>query len=94
MLSVEFVGVVEVIGDGVSGFDVGECVMGYMIFGVVCEKVCVDVDVLVKMLDGILFDVVVGLMVIYGMMLYVFWDWVDLKVGEIVVVFGVFGGVG
>lgn len=92
--SAEFAGVVEAVGDGVSAFDVGERVMGYMTFGAAREKVCVDADALVKMPDGISFDVAAGLTVTYGTTLHAFRDRADLKAGETVAVLGASGGVG
>ncbi len=92
--SAEFSGIVETVGDGVSDFAVGDRVMGYMVFGAAREKVVVSQDDLVKMPDGISFEVAAGLTVTYGTTLHGLRDRADLQPGETVAVLGASGGVG
>jgi NADPH2:quinone reductase len=92
--SAEFAGIVEAVGDGVTSFAVGDRVMGYMVYGAAREKVAISQEALVKMPDGISFEVAAGLTVTYGTTLHAFRDRADLKPGETVAVLGASGGVG
>jgi NADPH2:quinone reductase len=92
--SAEFAGVVETVGDGVTGFSAGDRVMGYMPYGAAREKLVIDHDALVKIPGGISFEIAAGLTVTYGTTLHAFRDRADLKAGETVAVLGASGGVG
>ncbi|WP_428647471.1 NADPH:quinone oxidoreductase family protein [Roseibium sp.] len=90
----EFAGVIEACGDGVSGFQPGDRVMGYMCWGAAREVVVVREGDLVKLPDEVAFDIAAGLSVTYGTTLHAFRDRADLKPGETVAVLGASGGVG
>lgn len=90
----EFAGVVEAIGDGVSGFAPGDRVMGYMTWGAARQKVCVDAGSLIHLPQEISFEVAAGLTVTYGTTMHAFRDRANLKAGETVAVLGASGGVG
>nr|WP_319384451.1 NADPH:quinone oxidoreductase family protein [uncultured Roseibium sp.] len=92
--SAEFAGIVDSIGPGVTDVAAGERVMGYMKWGAAREKVLVRSADVIRIPDGVAFDVAAGLAVTYGTTLHAYKDRADLQPGETVAVLGASGGVG
>lgn len=92
--SAEFAGVVEAVGPEVTSIEVGARVMGYMKWGAAREKVLVSPGDLIRLPDGVSFDIAAGLAVTYGTTLHAYRDRADLRSGETVAVLGASGGVG
>lgn len=92
--SAEFAGVVDHLGEGVTGLKEGDRVMGYMRWGAAREKVVVRAEDLIALPEDISFEVAAGLTVTYGTTLHAFRERADLQPGESVAVLGASGGVG
>jgi len=90
----EFAGVVESLGDGVTGVNVGDNVIGNIGWGAAREKVAVAADQLVAMPAGLDFDRAAGLTVTYGTTLYALKERAKLEPGETIAVLGAAGGTG
>ncbi|QRG09180.1 NADPH:quinone oxidoreductase family protein [Xanthobacter dioxanivorans] len=90
----EFAGRVAALGEGVTGFAIGERVCGYMTHGAAREKVVVPAAVLAPVPDGLDLVKAAGLIVTYGTALYALRDRGELKAGESLAVLGASGGVG
>ena len=89
----ECAGVIEAIGEGVSGWMLGERVAS---FGGNCcrEKVAVPAIKLLRVPDGLTDEQAAGLVVTYGTSLHALKDRAKLKPGEMLAVLGAAGGVG
>ncbi|WP_421980063.1 NADPH:quinone oxidoreductase family protein [Roseibium sp.] len=92
--SAEFAGIVDAVGPGVTDVAAGERVMGYMKWGAAREKVLVRSADVIRIPDGVSFEVAAGLAVTYGTTLHAYKDRADLQPGETVAVLGASGGVG
>jgi NADPH2:quinone reductase len=92
--SAEFAGMVESIGAGVSGYKIGDRVLGYSGYGAARESIAIMTERLVKIPDGLDFDRAAGLCVTYGTTLHALKDRAALKNGETLAVLGASGGVG
>jgi len=90
----EFAGIVEAVGDGVSGVKPGDRVMGAAGWGAAREAIAVKAEQLVKMPEALDFDRAAGLTVTYATTLYGLRERGALKPGETLVVLGASGGVG
>lgn len=90
----EFAGVVESLGDGVSGFAPGDRVVGYAGWGAARERLAVPAERLVKIPDSLDFERAAGLNVTYGTSYYALKDRAGLRSGETLAVLGASGGVG
>jgi len=90
----EFAGVVERLGDGVTGIAPGDRVMGNIGWGAAREAVAVPAELLVKIPDGLATDRAAGLTVTYGTTLYALRERAELKAGETLAVLGASGGTG
>ncbi|MGC1780460.1 MAG: NADPH:quinone oxidoreductase family protein [Xanthobacteraceae bacterium] len=90
----EFAGVVESIGDGVTGIAPGDRVMGNIGWGAAREAIAVPADALVKIPPGLDMDHAAGLTVTYGTTLYALRERAALKAGETLAVLGASGGTG
>src|SRR6185295_17843665 len=75
----EFAGRIESLGPGVTGFDVGDRVIGYSGWGAAREKLVIAADRLIKMPDGLDADRAAGLIVTYGTSYYALKDRAGLK---------------
>ncbi|MEA2935415.1 MAG: NADPH:quinone reductase [Variibacter sp.] len=89
----EGAGVIEAVGDGVSGFRVGERVAAYL--NNFCrEKTAVPVSRLLPIPDDITDEQAATLVVTYGMSLHALKDRAALRAGETLAVLGAAGGAG
>lgn len=90
----EVSGVVEALGEGVTGVAIGDRVIAFTIFGGFAEAVCVDARALVPMPDSLPFDIAGGLVLAYGTTIHALRDRAALQPGETLLVLGAAGGVG
>ncbi|HEX2655257.1 MAG TPA: NADPH:quinone oxidoreductase family protein [Xanthobacteraceae bacterium] len=90
----EFAGHVETVGAGVTGFKVGDRVLGYSSWGAARERIAVDTDRLLKLPDGFDLDRAAGLTVTYGTTMHALRDRAKLESGETLAVLGAAGGTG
>ncbi len=90
----EFAGRVAALGAGVTGFAVGERVVGYSGWGACREKIAVPATNLVHVPEDVTFETAAGLTVTYGTTIHGLVDRAQLKAGETVLVLGAAGGVG
>ena len=90
----EFAGVIEALGEGVTGWSVGERVSGYMGFGAAREYVVVGADRLVRVPDGLSDEQAAGIAVTYGTTIHALIDRAAIQPGETLVVLGAAGGTG
>jgi NADPH2:quinone reductase len=92
--SAEFAGTVHAVGAGVTGFSVGDRVMGYSAYGAAREYYVQKADRLVKVPDNLDLDRAAGLSVTYGTTIHALKDRAKLKAGETLAVLGAAGGTG
>jgi NADPH2:quinone reductase len=90
----EFAGVVDSVGEGVTGLKAGDRVLGYSGFGAAREQIAARADRLVPIPDTLDFDRAAGLCVTYGTTLHALKDRGHLRNGETLAVLGASGGVG
>jgi NADPH2:quinone reductase len=90
----EFTGVVESIGEGVTGFAQGDRVLGYCTFGAARERIAVGADKLAKIDVDLDLVRAAGLAITYGTSYHALADRAHLKPGETLAVLGAAGGVG
>ncbi|MDI4666310.1 NADPH:quinone oxidoreductase family protein [Xanthobacter autotrophicus] len=90
----EFAGHVAALGEGVTGFAVGERVCGYVTHGAAREMVVVPAPFLARVPDDVDLVKAAGLIVTYGTALYALRERGELKAGESLAVLGASGGVG
>jgi NADPH:quinone reductase len=90
----EIAGVVEALGPGVTGWQVGQRVMAYVNWGGACEQIAVEAAALISLPDGISNEIAAGLSVTYGTAMHGLKQRGRLKAGETVVVTGAAGGAG
>jgi NADPH2:quinone reductase len=90
----EFAGVVESVGDGVSGFAPGDRVIGYVTYGAARERMAAAAEKLIKLEVDLDFDRAAALTIIYGTAIHALRDRAKLKRGETLAVLGAAGGVG
>src|SRR6476619_4842132 len=90
----EFAGVIESVGAGVTGLNIGDRVLGYGGFGAAREKIALPAQRVVKIPDSLDFDRAAGITVIYGTTLHALKDRARLKSGETLAVLGASGGTG
>ena len=90
----EVAGVVKALGDGVTGFKVGDRVAVSIGNGGFAEEVVADARRCVPVPDNVSFDVASAFIVTYGTSYHALKDRARLKPGESLVVLGAAGGVG
>ena len=90
----EVAGVVEALGVGVTGLQVGDRVAAYLGWGGAREKVLAPEDAVVLIPDGVPDEVAAGIAVTYGTAIHGLKDRAHLKPGETVAVLGAAGGAG
>src|SRR5262245_38505372 len=90
----EFAGTIESLGPGVTGFAVGDRVIGYAGWGAARQQVAITTKRLIRMPQGLDPDRASGVIVTYGTSYYALKDRGELKRGETLAVLGASGGTG
>lgn len=90
----ELAGVVDAVGDGVTGFQPGDRVMALPLFGAMAEQVCVAAERCHKLPESVSLEKAAALQMTYGTALYGLDDRGGLTGGETLLVLGAAGGVG
>jgi len=90
----EVSGVVEAVGDGVSGWSVGDRLIAYHGHGGLAEKVAVPAAHAFPLPDAHSFAEGSTLLITYATVIHALWDRGRLKAGETLLVLGAAGGIG
>jgi len=90
----EFAGVVRAVGEGVTGFAVGDRVIGFTQTGAFAQQAIAPAAVLMPMPPGMDFDIAAAITLTYGTSHHAVVDRGQLKAGETMLVLGAAGGVG
>ena len=90
----EISGVVDAIGEGVSGYEIGERVLGLSLFGGFASHVCVAQNMVRKIPDIMPFDEAACFIFTYGTSYYALKDRGNLADGDTLLVLGAAGGIG
>lgn len=92
--SAECAGTISAIGEGVTGWQVGERVAAWLGYGAAREKVAVPADQLIRIPDRLDDAQAAGLFVTYGTAMHGLIQRAGLKAGETLAVLGASGGAG
>jgi NADPH2:quinone reductase len=90
----EAAGVVAAVGAGVTSVQPGDRVAATMIHGSFAEQICVPEVTVVKLPDGVSFEVGAATLLTYGTTYHALIDRAALRAGETLLVLGAAGGVG
>lgn len=90
----ELAGTIEALGEGVSGWSVGDRVMAMTLNGGLAEKVVVPASSLFALPDDVDFPTGASLLMTYGTTIHGLKDRGHIKAGDVVLVLGAAGGVG
>ncbi len=90
----ELSGVVDALGEGVTGYKVGDRVIAMMGNGGLAEQIVVDAAKLFPLPEGVSFEVGASLLMTYGTNMHGLLDRGHLKAGDVLLVLGAAGGVG
>ena len=90
----EVAGVVEAVGEGVSGWSVGDRLIAYHGHGGLAEKVAVPAAHAFPLPDSHSFAEGSTLLITYATVIHALWDRGHLKEGETLLVLGAAGGIG
>ena len=90
----EVAGEIEALGEGVSGFKVGDRVLALSGFGGFATHICLSADKVIKIPDAMPFDDAACFVFTYGTSHHALKDRAHLKAGESVLILGAAGGVG
>jgi NADPH2:quinone reductase len=90
----EVAGVIEAVGEGVSGLAPGQRVLASVGWGGMAEKVVCEVRRIMPIPDAMPFDEAAAFLMTYGTSYYALKDRGMLKAGETLLVLGAAGGVG
>lgn len=90
----EVSGVIDALGDGVSGLSIGDAVIAMTGFGGFATHVCVPAAACLKMPDAMPFDEAACFVFTYGTSHYALKNRAELKSGETLLILGAAGGVG
>ncbi|MFA9216206.1 MAG: NADPH:quinone oxidoreductase family protein [Sphingomonadaceae bacterium] len=90
----EVAGTISAIGEGVSGFQLGDRVIAFTAQGGFGQKLAVPVAALMPMPPGMDFDTAAAITLTYGTSHHAVVDRAALKAGETMLVLGAAGGVG
>ncbi len=90
----EIAGVVESVGDGVTGWSPGDRIMGTIGNGGLVERIAIDPTRMFRLPDGRSFAEGASLVLTYGTTIHALLDRGHLKEGQTLLVLGAAGGVG
>ncbi|WP_019906894.1 NADPH:quinone oxidoreductase family protein [Methylobacterium sp. 77] len=90
----EAVGIIEALGEGASGVEIGDRVIVHRTFGTCAERIAVGVAHLTPVPDAVGDEQAAGLTITYGTSLHALRDRARLQPGETLAVLGASGGVG
>lgn len=90
----EVAGVIEAVGEGVSGLEVGQRVLASTGWGGMAEKVVCEVRRIMPIPETMPFEEAAAFLMTYGTSYYALKDRAALKPGETLLVLGAAGGVG
>ena len=90
----EVAGVIEAVGEGVTGWQVGDRVMAGIGHGGLAEKVLVPVDRMFAVPEGVAYEKAASLLMTYGTTIHGLKDRGRIREGDTVLVLGAAGGVG
>jgi NADPH2:quinone reductase len=90
----ELAGTIRTIGDGVTGFKVGDRVIAFVGQGAFAQQAVVPVQAVMPMPPGMDFDIAAAITLTYGTSHHAVVDRAQLKAGETMLVLGAAGGVG
>jgi NADPH2:quinone reductase len=90
----DIAGVITAVGPGVTGYAVGQKVMGMISWGGFAEEAVCDAGRLAPLPEGVELDVAAAFPMVYGTSYHALMDRGELKAGETVLVLGAAGGVG
>lgn len=90
----EFCGRILALGEGVSGWSVGQRVAGYCSFGAARQKLVVPAEILSAVPEALDDEQAASLFIAYGTTAYALIQKANLQPGETVAVLGASGGVG
>ncbi|RXZ65466.1 NADPH:quinone oxidoreductase family protein [Pelagerythrobacter rhizovicinus] len=90
----EIAGVIEAVGEGVEGWQVGDRVLAGIGNGGLAEKVCVPAARMFAVPEGVPFEKAASLMMTYGTTIHGLKDRGHIKEGDVLLVLGAAGGVG
>jgi NADPH:quinone reductase-like Zn-dependent oxidoreductase len=87
-------GIIESIGEGVTGWNVGDRVAAVLMWGGLVEKVAAPVDRVFALPDGVAFEPGAAVLLAHATTLYALKDRAQLQAGETMLVLGAAGGTG
>lgn len=90
----EIAGVIEAIGEGVEGYDIGDRVLAGIGHGGLAEKVLVPAGRMFPIPDGVPFQKAASLLMTYGTTIHGLKDRGHIRQGDTVLILGAAGGVG
>ncbi|MEQ8205820.1 MAG: NADPH:quinone oxidoreductase family protein [Woeseia sp.] len=90
----ELAGVVDAIGDGVSGVQIGQRVLALSGHGAMAEQVCVAAGRVLPIPDEMNFDIAAGFLLTYSTSWHALKQRAQIQAGETLLVLGAAGGVG
>jgi NADPH2:quinone reductase len=90
----EVSGTIDLIGEGVTGFAVGDRVISCIGWGGLADLAILDATLCFKIPDGVPMDEAAALLMTYGTSHHALKDRAQLKAGETLLVLGAAGGVG
>ncbi len=90
----EVAGLVEAVGEGVTGWQIGDRVAAILISGGLCEKVAVPADRVFALPDDLTFETGAAMLLTYGTSIYALRNRAALQAGETLLVLGAAGGTG
>ena len=90
----EVAGVVEAVGEGVSGLEIGQRVLASTGWGGMAEKLVCEVRRVIPIPDAMPFEEAAAFLMTYGTSYYALKDRASLQAGETLLVLGAAGGVG
>ena len=90
----EIAGVIDAVGEGVEGWQVGDRVIAMLGHGGLCEKVIADPAKLYRLPEGRSFAEGASLILTYGTTIHALIDRGHMKAGQTLLVLGAAGGVG